>query len=37
MYWETTTPLAVFGLADSLRPDAKATIETLRKSGAEER
>ena len=29
-------PLAVFGLADSLRPDAKATIEALRESGAEE-
>jgi Zn2+/Cd2+-exporting ATPase len=29
-------PLAVFGLADSLRPDAKATVDALRKSGAEE-
>jgi Zn2+/Cd2+-exporting ATPase len=29
-------PLAVFGLADSLRPDAKATVEALRESGAEE-
>ena len=29
-------PLAVFGLADSLRPDAKATIDALRESGAEE-
>jgi len=28
--------LAVFGLADSLRPDAKATVEALRESGAEE-
>ena len=26
-------PLAVFGLADSLRPDAKATVDALRKSG----
>jgi len=26
-------PLAVFGLADSLRPDAKATVEALRASG----
>jgi Zn2+/Cd2+-exporting ATPase len=26
-------PLAVFGLADSLRPDAKATIEALRGAG----
>jgi Cd2+/Zn2+-exporting ATPase len=26
-------PLAVLGLADSLRPDAKATIEALRKAG----
>jgi Cd2+/Zn2+-exporting ATPase len=26
-------PLAVFGLADSLRPDAKATIEALREAG----
>ena len=26
-------PLAVFGLADSLRPDAKATVEALRESG----
>jgi len=26
-------PLAVFGLADSLRPDAKATVEALRGSG----
>jgi Zn2+/Cd2+-exporting ATPase len=29
-------PLAVFGLADSLRPEAKATVDALRKSGAEE-
>ena len=29
-------PLAVFGLADSLRPDAKATIEALRGSGVGE-
>ncbi|HEY6583057.1 MAG TPA: cation-translocating P-type ATPase [Rubrobacter sp.] len=29
-------PLAVFGLADSLRPDAKATIEALRGAGVEE-
>jgi Zn2+/Cd2+-exporting ATPase len=29
-------PLAVFGLADSLRPDAKATIEALRESGVGE-
>ena len=29
-------PLAVFGLADSLRPDAKATVDALRESGAEE-
>jgi Zn2+/Cd2+-exporting ATPase len=29
-------PLAVFGLADSLRPDAKATVEALRGSGVEE-
>jgi Zn2+/Cd2+-exporting ATPase len=29
-------PLAVFGLADSLRPDAKATVEALRESGVEE-
>ena len=28
--------LAVFGLADSLRPDAKATVEALRGSGVEE-
>ena len=26
-------PAAVFGLADTLRPDAKATIEALRESG----
>jgi Cd2+/Zn2+-exporting ATPase len=26
-------PLAVFGLADSLRPDAKATVEALREAG----
>ena len=29
-------PLAVFGLADSLRPDAKATIEALRGAGVRE-
>ena len=29
-------PLAVFGLADSLRSDAKATVEVLRESGVEE-
>src|SRR5215213_9247007 len=29
-------PLAVFGLADSLRSDAKATIEALRDAGVEE-
>jgi Zn2+/Cd2+-exporting ATPase len=29
-------PLAVFGLADSLRPDAKATVEALREAGVEE-
>jgi Cd2+/Zn2+-exporting ATPase len=29
-------PLAVFGLADSLRPDAKETVEALRGSGVEE-
>jgi Cd2+/Zn2+-exporting ATPase len=29
-------PLAVFGLADSLRPDAKATVEELRESGVGE-
>ena len=29
-------PLAVFGLADSLRPDAKATVEALRGSGVGE-
>jgi Cd2+/Zn2+-exporting ATPase len=29
-------PLAVFGLADSLRPDAKETVEALRWSGVEE-
>jgi Zn2+/Cd2+-exporting ATPase len=29
-------PLAVFGLADSLRPDAKATIEALRGTGVGE-
>jgi Cd2+/Zn2+-exporting ATPase len=29
-------PLAVFGLADSLRPDAKATVQALRESGVEE-
>ena len=29
-------PLAVFGLADSLRPDAKATVDALCESGAEE-
>jgi Cd2+/Zn2+-exporting ATPase len=29
-------PLAVLGLADSLRPDAKATIEALRGAGVEE-
>jgi Cd2+/Zn2+-exporting ATPase len=29
-------PLAVFGLADSLRPDAKATIEALRGAGVGE-
>ncbi len=29
-------PLAVFGLADSLRPDAKATIEALREAGVGE-
>ncbi len=30
-------PLAVFGLADSLRPDAKVTVEALREAGVEER
>jgi Cd2+/Zn2+-exporting ATPase len=29
-------PLAVFGLSDSLRPDAKATVDALRRSGVEE-
>jgi Cd2+/Zn2+-exporting ATPase len=29
-------PLAVFGLADSPRPDAKATVEALRQSGVHE-
>ena len=29
-------PLAVFGLSDSLRPDAKATVEELRESGVGE-
>jgi Cd2+/Zn2+-exporting ATPase len=29
-------PLAVFGLADSVRPDAKATIQALRGAGVEE-
>ena len=29
-------PLAVFGLADALRPDAKATVEALRESGVGE-
>jgi Zn2+/Cd2+-exporting ATPase len=29
-------PMAVFGLADTLRPDAKATIEALRRSGVGE-
>ena len=29
-------PLAVFGLADSLRPDARATVEALRGSGVKE-
>jgi Zn2+/Cd2+-exporting ATPase len=29
-------PMAAFGLADSLRPDAKATVEALRRSGARE-
>ncbi len=29
-------PLAVFGLADSLRPDAKATVEALRRAGVGE-
>ena len=29
-------PLAVFGLADALRTDAKATVEALRESGIEE-
>ena len=29
-------PLAVFGLADSLRPDAKATVEALRGAGVRE-
>jgi Cd2+/Zn2+-exporting ATPase len=29
-------PLAVFGLADSLRPDAMVTIEALRRSGVEQ-
>ncbi len=29
-------PLAVFGLADSLRPDAKATVEALRGAGVGE-
>jgi Zn2+/Cd2+-exporting ATPase len=33
---EDDGPLAVFGLADSLRPDAKATVDALRESGAEE-
>ena len=30
------SPLAVFGLSDSLRPDAKATVEALRASGVGE-
>ncbi len=41
--WETPVvlgdedgPLAVFGLADSLRPDAKATVEALRGAGVGE-
>ena len=29
-------PLAVFGLADSLRPDARATVEALRGAGVDE-
>jgi Cd2+/Zn2+-exporting ATPase len=29
-------PIAVFGLADALRPDARATIEALRETGVEE-
>src|SRR5829696_6592142 len=29
-------PLAVFGLADALRPDARATVEALRGSGVKE-
>ena len=29
-------PLAVFGLADAVRPDAKATLESLRGAGVEE-
>ena len=29
-------PLAVFGIADSLRPDAKVTVEALREVGVEE-
>ena len=29
-------PLAVFGLADALRTDAKATVESLREAGVEE-
>jgi Cd2+/Zn2+-exporting ATPase len=33
---DDNAPLAVFGLADSLRPDAKATVEALRESGVQE-
>jgi Cd2+/Zn2+-exporting ATPase len=33
---DDSAPLAVFGLADSLRPDAKATVEALRESGVGE-
>jgi Zn2+/Cd2+-exporting ATPase len=29
-------PVAVFGLADSLRPEARATLDALRKAGVEE-
>jgi Zn2+/Cd2+-exporting ATPase len=29
-------PLAVFGLADAVRPDARATLEALRETGVEE-
>ena len=33
---DNDSPLAAFGLADSVRPDAKATIEALRRAGVEE-